>query len=65
MAECWCGKNHDKSDAINGKMKHFVLNWQLYRMRKEDIQRGNGKEGEVQVLLPALPGTLCDGEGAV
>ena len=35
MARCWCGKVHPRGCALNGEVKHFVLNWKLYWLRKD------------------------------
>ena len=44
MHKCWCGKDHDlvsqRGDTRNGPIKHFVLNWKLYDLRKD----GQGEE---------------------
>jgi len=40
--KCWCGKPHPRGDARNGEVKHFVLNWKLYELRKD----GQKKEAE-------------------
>lgn len=46
MAKCWCGQNHNtiaqRGDPRNGPIKHSVMNWKLYDLRKD----GQGKEME-------------------
>ena len=43
MAKCWCGKDHDlvsqRGGAMNSPIKHSVINWKLYDLRKD----GQGK----------------------
>ena len=38
--KCWCGQDHSlhsqHGDARNGKIKHWVMNWKLYEIRKAD-----------------------------
>ena len=37
VKECWCGENH--ADGQNGNFKHWVMNWALYRLRMDDLER--------------------------
>ena len=43
MPKCWCGQDHSLQsqhgeDARNGKIKHWVMNWKLYQIRKADLE---------------------------
>jgi len=54
---CWCGKNHNlvsqRGGALNGPIKHSVMNWKFYYLRKD----GHGKEPELKKDL--LQATLA------
>ena len=42
VKECWCGENHN-ADGQNGNFKHWVMNWALYRVRMDDLERAKPK----------------------
>lgn len=39
MHKCWCGIDHNlasqRGGAENGPIKHWVMNWKLYDLRKD------------------------------
>jgi len=45
MSRCWCGHDHDlvsqRGGAMNGPIKHWVINRKLYDLRKD------GQSGEL------------------
>lgn len=53
MPNCWCGRDHDtmsqRGDLRNGPVKHWVINWKLYDLRKD----GQGEELVLENKEPA------------
>ena len=52
MHKCWCGKDHDlisqRGNIRNGPIKHSVINWKFYDLRKDD-------QGEERVMEKKQP----------
>lgn len=51
---CWCGRNHNtvaqRGGAMNGPIKHSVINWKFYDLRKD----GQGENPPVEKKKPAV-----------
>jgi len=55
MKKCWCGKTHGKGSRLNGELKHFVMSWKLYQIRKDGaFPFEEETKEEEKAAIPAL-----------
>jgi len=55
VKECWCGEDHN-ADGQNGNFKHWAMNWALYRIRMDDLERATPTAAQQGTLAPkSLP----------